>query len=259
MPYLKQTIPELNSMKKYPKELFYSGNLELLARTKISIVGSRKPSKYSRMITQNLSSALVKAGFCIVSGGAMGIDATAHNGAKAENTIAILPCGIDIKYPSVNKNLLQSIETKGLLLSQFQNGEKARPWSFVVRNELVVALGEILIVAEADLKSGTMRSVEFALEQKKDIYVFSQQIGESLATQKLLENKQAKAIYAIDTFVEKLSAQYKLIQTVKKDTFLDFCQNNPTYEETVKKFPTKVFEAELEGKIIIKNGLIYLA
>lgn len=262
MAQVTQNIPQLHIMKKYPKELFYEGNLTLLERTKISIVGTRKPSKYSRMETLNLSNALAKAGFCIVSGGAMGIDAIAHNGAKVENTIGVLPCGIDIQYPKVNKSLLQNIAQKGLLLSQFNNGEKARPWSFVVRNELVVALGEILIVTEADLKSGTMRSVEFALEQKKEIYVLPHRLGESLATQKLLQNNQAKAIYNIEDFVFTLAKQYNL-HTEKsmppKNNFLQFCHQNPTYEEAYKKFPSEIFEAELEGKIFIKNGIVYLA
>jgi len=82
-------IPELLSMKKYPKELFYSGNLSLLDSIKISIVGSRKPTKYSRLFIDKLSSTLSNNGICIVSGGAMGIDATAHIGAGSFNTIAV--------------------------------------------------------------------------------------------------------------------------------------------------------------------------
>ncbi len=84
-----ETIPELLSMKSYPKELFYDGDLNLLKRTKISIVGSRKPTQYSRQMIQKLSSSLSKNGICVVSGGAMGIDATAHSGAGSSNTIAV--------------------------------------------------------------------------------------------------------------------------------------------------------------------------
>ena len=105
MKRIQEKIDELFSMKRYPDNLFYDGDLELLKRTKISIVGSRKPSKYSRFEIQKLSSALAKRGACIVSGGAMGIDAAAHNGAGSSNTIAVLPCGIDIRYPNVNKNM----------------------------------------------------------------------------------------------------------------------------------------------------------
>ena len=243
-------------MKSYPKELYYSGNLELLDRVKVSIVGSRKTSKYSREQTHKLSSALAKAGVCIVSGGAMGVDAVAHLGAGASNTIAVLPCGINIKYPSVNKNLLTDIQNSGLLLSQFKEDDKARPWSFVVRNELVVALGEVLVVAEAELNSGSMRSIEFALKMGKEIFVFPHRLGESDATNELLKEGKAKAIYDIDDFVSRFGTVD--ITEVNMDPFLEFCGNNPTYEEAISKYPDKVFEAELNGDIEIRNGKVFI-
>jgi len=249
-----ENIAELENMKKYPKNLFFEGNLELLKRKKISIVGSRKPSKYSRMMIHNLSSALSYAGVCIVSGGAMGIDAIAHSGATSSNTISVRPCGVDIRYPSVNKNLLDDISSKGLLISQFEHGSKARPYTFVTRNEVVVALGDVLVVGEAELNSGSMRSIEFALAMGKEIYVLPQRLGESSATNELLATAKAKAIYDIDAFVAKFSN----IVSKNSDDFLEYCKHNPTYEEALKKFPSRVFEAELSGEIDIKNARVYL-
>ena len=89
MNVLEQKLDELSSMKSYPSEIYYDGNLELLKRVKVSIVGSRKTSKYSREQTHKLSSSLAKAGVCVVSGGAMGVDAVAHLGAGAPNSIAV--------------------------------------------------------------------------------------------------------------------------------------------------------------------------
>ncbi|MDD5373414.1 MAG: DNA-protecting protein DprA [Sulfurimonas sp.] len=257
MHIVKNEIPELLSMKSYPSRLFYDGNLELLKRTKISIVGSRKPTKYSREIIQKLSSALSKNGVCIVSGGAMGIDAVAHAGAGSSNTIAVLPCGIDIRYPAVNKNLLNDIQKNGLLLSQFEEGFCATPWSFVVRNELVVALGDVLVVGEAEIDSGTMRSVEFALKMKKEIFVLPQRLGESSGTNLLVKEQRAKVIYDIDEFVTKFSAN-KNLQSPKMDDFIEFCTANPTYDEALAKYPQKVFEAELSGEIEIIGGKIFV-
>jgi len=255
MPEITLYVEELKSMKNYPKSLEYSGNLELLKYKKISIIGSRKPTKYSRMMTQKLASALARNGICIVSGGAMGIDALAHSSATSSKTIAVLPCGVNVRYPAVNKNLLNEIEKNGLLLSQFDTNAKARPWSFVVRNELVVALGDVLVVGEAELDSGSMRSVEFALKMKKKIYVFPQRLGESSATNELLKKGLAEAIYDIDEFVQIFFGVEAL--HVEGDKFTEFCKNNPTYEEALKRYPTKVFEAELSGNIKIENGLIY--
>jgi len=257
MPKVLEEILELNAMKSYPKEINYLGDLELLSRKKISIIGSRKPTKYSREMTQKLSQALSKAGVCVVSGGAMGIDAIAHNGATPSNTIAVLPCGVDVRYPAVNKNLLSDIQNQGLLLSQFEDASKARPYTFVLRNEVVVALGDVLVVGEAELDSGSMRSVEFALKMKKDIYVFPQRIGESGATNELLKNNQAQAIYDIEEFVATFSGQ-EINETIGDD-FTEFCKTNPTYEEALQKFPARVFEAELNGEIEIRNAVVYPA
>ncbi len=258
MDKIKDHIPELDFMKKYPKELFYAGNVELLKRKKISIVGSRRPSKYSKNITQSLASTASKCGICIVSGGAMGIDAIAHMGAGSSNTISVLPCGIDIRYPAVNKHLLNDIQNNGLLLSQFNVGFKATPYSFVLRNEVVVALGDVLIVGEAELDSGSMRSIEFAQKMGKEIYVFPQHLGESSATNELLKNGRAKAIYDIDEFVASVAGIENISMNLMADEFLEFCKTNPTYEETLKRFPNRVFEAELSGEIKIDNSKIYL-
>ncbi|MCW8895869.1 DNA-processing protein DprA [Sulfurimonas sp.] len=254
MNIVQEKITELSSMKNYPDELFYDGNLELLKRVKISIVGSRKPSKYSRLMIQKLSSSLSKAGVCIVSGGAMGIDAVAHSGAGASNTIAVLPCGVNVRYPLVNKNLLNDIQKSGLLLSQFDADFKVTSWSFVVRNELVVALGDVLVVGEAELNSGTMRSVEFALKMQKEIFVLPQRLGESEATNRLVKENKAKVIYDIDEFVSRFTTCNDELHV--EDEFLNYCSTNPTYDEALKKFPDKIFEAELSGEIIIQNGRI---
>ena len=254
---IEQKIEALISMKKYPQTLQYSGNLALLEKKKISIVGSRKPSQYTKMMTHNLSLALSKAGICIVSGGAMGVDAIAHNGAKSSNTIAVLPNGLNHKYPAINKNLLSSIEEEGLLLSQFDDDFKATSWSFVVRNELVVALGDVLIVSEAELGSGSMRSIEFALEMGKRIYVFPHRIGESSATNRLLQDGKAEAIYDIANFVTEISGvTYK---DKIEDEFIEFCKTSPTYDEAIAKYGEKLFESELDGVIEIRQGRVFVA
>lgn len=255
MNLLSCEIPELFSMKSYPKHLFYDGNRELLNRRKVSIVGSRKPTAYSRIYIQKLSSLLAKEGVCVVSGGAIGIDAVAHVGAGTSNTIAVLPCGIDVRYPAINKNLLNDIQKSGLLLSQFEAGFCAAPWSFVVRNELVVALGEVLVVGEAEIDSGTMRSVQFALKTGKKIFVLPQRLGESGGTNKLLKEGRAETIYDIEEFVSRFSTCVS-IQPKKEDEFVLYCATNPTYDEAVAKFPQRVFEAELSGEIKIQNGRV---
>jgi len=246
-------IPELYLMKKYPNDLYYIGNTNLLQKTKISIVGSRTPNQYSRHMISQISSKLSQSNICIVSGGAMGIDAIAHQNAGYDNTIMVAGTGLDKRYPAVNKNMIQKIEEQGLVLSQFEAGVPSNRWNFPLRNELVVALGDILIVAYADINSGTMRSVEYALKMGKEVYVLPHRIGDSDGTNKLLENGKAKGIYDIDKFVSLFGY---ITPNATKDEFLEYCKNNPTYDEAILKYASKVFEYELNGKINIYNGVI---
>ena len=241
-------------MKTYPKELFYKGNLELLNRKKISIVGTRRPITYTRALINELSKKLSSQNICIVSGPAMGTDAIAHLGAASNNTIAVVANGLDIRYPSINKTLISNIEQEGLVISAYQDGEKARKYTFVHRNEIVVALGEILIVSQADLNSGTISSIEYALKMNKKVYTLPHRITDSLGTNKYVKKGLIEVIYDIDEFIKSLSPNYE--EKSKKDDFLNYCIQNPSYDMAVLKYQAKVFEYELEGKISIENGKI---
>jgi DNA processing protein len=253
---IKDHIAALDLMKKYPPELFYKGRLDLLKRPKVSMVGTRRPSAYTRQFTYALAKTLAKRGICIVSGAAMGVDTIAHEGAGIDNTIAVVANGLDIRYPVINRVMIESIEEKGLILSQFNDGFRATGWSFVVRNELVVALGDILIVTEADLNSGSMRSVEYALKMGKEIWVLAHRMDESLGTNRLLLEGKANAIHDVETFASRFGQAVQ--SEMLKDDFFYFCQRAPTFDETVKKFGDKVYEAELEGLVTIHNGIVTL-
>ena len=161
----------------------------------------------------------------------MGVDAIAHEGAGEENTIAVVANGLDIRYPAINKNLIERIENRGLILSQFDDGFKATGWSFVVRNELVVALGDILVVTQADINNGSMRSVEYALQMGKEIFVLPQRLDESFGTNQLLNEKKAKTIHDIESFASRFGQSVG--EDVKKDDFFYFCQNNPSFDESI--------------------------
>ncbi|WP_456451278.1 DNA-processing protein DprA [Hydrogenimonas sp.] len=254
MKKLQEKIPEFSAMTTYPDTLWYEGDRDLLKRRKVSIVGTRRPLSYTKNTIFQLASALAKRKVLVVSGGAMGVDAMAHRGAGAEHTVAVMACGLEHRYPAVNASLLDEIAQKGLLLSQFAPGFKARPWSFVVRNELVVALGEVLVVGEAELDSGTMRSVAHALRMGKPIYVLPHRLGESGGTASLLKEKKAEAIYDIEAFAER----FGIIEEPVDDPFREFCKTTPTYEEAAHRFGERLFEAELEGRITVREGRVFL-
>ena len=246
-------IDELTSMKKYPDELFYIGNLQLLKKRKIAIIGTRRPNSYTKEFTYKLASKLSSSGICIVSGAAMGVDSIAHQGATANNTIAVVANGLDIRYPSVNKNLIIDIEKNGLIISAYKEKEKAKNYTFVLRNEIVVALSELLIVTEADIDSGSLTSVNYALKMGKDVYALPHRINESLGTQELIKKGLITVIYDVDEFVYNISGTKN---ELFEDEIIKFCSSNPIYEEAYAKFSNKIFEYELEGKIRVENGKI---
>ncbi|PLY06512.1 MAG: DNA-processing protein DprA [Arcobacter sp.] len=244
-------IKELDSMKKYPDELFYKGNPSLLNKRKISIIGTRRPSSYTKKFTHMISSQLSKRNIVIVSGAAIGVDAISHFSAGSENTIAVVANGLDIKYPAINAKLITSIEENGLMLSAYKNKEKARNYTFVHRNEIVVSLGEVLIVTEADEKSGSLTSVKYALDMGKKVYTLPHRLEESKGTQILVSEGFIEPIYNLDKFLNSFG------EISKNDNELTTYINSfPPYEEALKKYQDKIFELELEGQIKIENGYI---
>jgi len=211
--------------------------------------------RYFQQFTHEIAHKLSHNNITVVSGAAMGVDAIAHSGAGFNNTIAVAGTGLDIKYPSVNKNLIESIEKEGLILSQFKPTTPSTRYNFPIRNELVVSLGEILIVTQADLNSGTMRSVEYAIKMGKPIFVLAHRLNESEGTNKLLQDNIATPIYNVDKFIDEFLGYKNNIK--HEDSFLEYCKTNPTYDEAMLKYPTEVFENELNGNIKIENGKIF--
>jgi DNA processing protein len=250
-------IPKLDSMKSYPSEIYYIGNTNLLKNKMVSIVGTRRPIQYTKQLTQQIASLLSKRGITIVSGAAMGVDAIAHSSAGSENTIAVAGTGLDIRYPATNKKLISQIEQNGLMLSMFKENTPSHRYNFPLRNELVVALGDVLIVSECDIKSGTMRSVEYALKMNKKIYVLPHRLEDSKGTNKLLKENLATAIYDIDEFINEICGNHTNTDSTTNE-IEEYFKTNPTYDEAMVKYPSEVFEYELNGTIEIQNGKVVL-
>ena len=251
-------IPKsLSVLDSPPKSLYYVGDSSLLSQRMVSVVGTRRPSNYTKEWTAKLAKALSKAGFVVVSGGAMGVDAIAHQNSFP-NTIAVLANSLDFFYPAVNEKLLSNIYKNSLAISEYEKDFKARPYTFVHRNRLVVGLGECLIVTEADENSGSLRSVEFALKQGKKVFVLPHRLGESKGTQKLVQEGKAEIIYSIDTFISQFFTIFDTYKESYHDEILKFCKSSPSLDEALKKFGSKIYEYELEGKIEIKNLKVFI-
>lgn len=253
----KIDIPQkLLNIQNPPKELFALGDTTLLNQVKIAIVGSRHASFYAKEMSKKIAFELSNRGVVVVSGGAMGIDACVHEGAFP-NTIAILANSLDKLYPKINEKLLIDISKKGLLLSEYPPNTKITKYSFVLRNRLVVGLCDALIVSEAEIDSGSLRSADFATKFNIPIYVLPHRLGESAGTSTLVKEKRASVIHDIDEFCDRFVPKNNLY-VVKQDEVLEFCAKNNNLNDCLEKFGDKIYEYELEGKIKISQMRVIL-
>lgn len=153
-----------------PLVLFYEGNIDLYNHPCISVVGSRTLDLYSERTTTQLVD-IIKKKYVIVSGCAKGIDTIAHQSAlNGGKTIGILGCGLDILYPKCNHSLIETIKQKHCLVSEFPDGVQPLKHHFPWRNRLIAASSHSLWVMSGKIKSGTMHTINQAMELDNEIY-----------------------------------------------------------------------------------------
>lgn len=155
-----------------PPLLYGVGDLNLLAMPQIALVGSRHASRSGLELAQTFAKELARRGLCITSGLAYGVDAASHRGALAAagKTIAVLGAGIDIIYPRRNAALYREIAEQGLLVSEFPPGSPPRREQFPQRNRVISGLSLGVLVVEAAVRSGSLITARFALEQGREVF-----------------------------------------------------------------------------------------
>lgn len=185
-------FPEgLKTIPDPPTTIYFLGNLNVLTQRRVAIVGSRKPSSYGKDTTAHFARSLSRSGIVIVSGLAMGVDSVAHQTALDSGiTIAVLGCGIDIAYPARNRLLYSKIRDSGCIISEYPPGTDPLPFRFPARNRIISGLSELVIVTEANYKSGALLTADFAAAQGKDVYAIPGNIYSPLSKgpHKLIKN-----------------------------------------------------------------------
>ncbi len=136
-----------------------------------AIVGSRRASAYGKEVAYYLGKELATAGVWVVSGMARGVDTAAHRGALASTgrTVAVWGCGPDRVYPPENRELAELIAQRGALITEYPPGTPPRPENFPERNRLIAGLAQVLVVVEADARSGALLSAKLALEEGREV------------------------------------------------------------------------------------------
>jgi len=164
-----------------PPVVFARGDLALLDRPSVAVVGSRRHTEYGVEATRRIVTALARAGVVVASGLAHGIDRIAHESALESGgaTFAVIGCGIDVEYPTANARLQRRIARDGLLLSEFMPGDPALRHHFPKRNRLLAALTAATVVVEAAARSGSLITAEHALDMGREVLAVPGPIGRS--------------------------------------------------------------------------------
>lgn len=160
----------LAAIEDAPPVLYVRGHPALLTRPMIAMVGARNASTVGRRIAATLAAELGEAGFVIVSGLARGIDGIAHATALESGTIAVLAGGVDVIYPAEHEALYLEIAARGLLVSEMPPGLTPQARHFPRRNRIISGLARGVVVVEASLKSGSLITAHFALDQGREVF-----------------------------------------------------------------------------------------
>ena len=182
----------LRTIYDYPVSIYVKGNEKILNGPTIGIVGCRQSTAYGEKVAQYFAYNLSKRSINIISGLAKGIDSQSHIGAiKAKGiTIGVIGSGLDIVYPKENQYLYDKIiRENGAIVSEYPLGVKPEKMNFPARNRIISGMSKGILVVEAKKKSGTLITVDFALEQGRDVYVVPGNIDEmnSVGTNDLIK------------------------------------------------------------------------
>jgi DNA processing protein len=183
----RRELPELlRQIHDPPKALFLRGrgDVGLLSRPAVAIVGARACSAYGAQVARMLGRELAAVGLVVVSGLARGVDAEAHRGALEADgiTVAVLGCGIDRDYPAAHAELARRIGERGLVVSEYEPSVEPAPWRFPARNRIIAGLAAATVIVEARERSGALITADFALEDGRDVFAVPGEITGALAT-----------------------------------------------------------------------------
>ena len=216
--YGEEGYPELlRQINDPPWCLFVKGDDSVLTdeALNLAVVGSRKSTRYGKLVIDMLIPQLVERGVVIVSGLAFGIDSLAHQKALETHAkvIGVLGCGVDTVYPKSNENLYRQVLQNGCLVSEYFPWEKPRTYYFPMRNRIISGLSRGVLVVEAAKKSGSLITARCALEQNRDVFAIPGQINaySSGGTNDLIK-KGAKLVACTEDIFDEYPEYFSVTQ-----------------------------------------------
>ncbi len=226
IPYFDQRFPQrLKHYDDAPLYLFYSGNYDLNENRFLGIVGTREPSQYGKIMVERIISELSDYGVCIISGLAYGIDTEAHRQSVKYQvpTIGILGHGLDKIYPSSNMKLAKQMMQNGGILSEFLPGTEPNREHFPMRNRIIAAISDGLVVIESKATGGSMITARFAHEYSKDVLAIPGRAGDpkSKGCNLLIKEHLAAMVESGEDIINALLWDHSSASTKQKSLFYE--------------------------------------
>lgn len=231
---------KLKEIPDPPYGIFYKGRLPQEKQPAVAIIGARECSEYGRFVAAELGQHLGREKIQVISGMARGIDGISQQAALAAGgmSFGVLGCGVDICYPAQNRELYEQLQQSGGVLSTYAPKVRPLPAYFPPRNRIVSGLADALIVIEARQKSGTLITVDMALEQGKDVYVVPGRITDRLSDgcNRLL-TQGAGIFLSPESFVEEFMAGWEKKQGISQDSPEDTRKRRRKKAKGAKRIP----------------------
>lgn len=231
-----------------PKVLYVKGQLLAEDEISVAIVGARKSTVYGRWAAEKISSELAKLGITLVSGMAKGIDTQVHVSAlnNKARTIAVLGCGVDVIYPSSNRELYNKIQDNGCIISEFPLGTQPLPYNFPQRNRIISGLSLGVVVVEATEKSGSLITAHHAMEQGRDVFAVPGNINSIFSRgTNLLIKDGAKLVMSVEDIIEEIPQLLKRYSSLNVKAEIDYTEFSDDEVKIIKCISEKPIHCDL--------------
>lgn len=210
---------QLKQIYDPPPVLYLRGQFLKQDEKAIAVVGSRNPTTYGQTAAERIAMGLSRAGVTVISGLARGVDSCAHRGAirAGGRTIGVLGCGLDIVYPPESKELYEQVAKQGVLISEFPLGTPPDSDHFPIRNRIISGLSLGVAVVEATLRSGSLITARFALDQGREVFAVPGNVDSprSEGTNRLIK-EGAKLVIRAEDILEEISPLAKFCAPLEK-------------------------------------------
>ncbi len=250
---------DLKEIYDYPVALYVRGaELDLNDYLCISMVGTRKCTKYGSKVAEILASDMAEEGALIISGMADGIDTHSHLGALKAGapTVAILGCGVNNPYPLKNAGLMKRIMEKGMVISEYPFNSEPKQWHFPERNRIIAGLSKATVVVEGEEKSGSLITASYASEFNRDVFAVPGNIDSMMSkgTNNLIKNGAYATVCAEDVLSHYRDVYGHMLKPVEH-TPVDVSEYEEEYENKTKQDIHKLSEGlDDKGKILACLG-----